>query len=89
MLPCMLPESVFKRTFFYLFAAARWYSQSGYQFGVSHTSTDPIGFPTKAGSLFYTDDWHAYTFLDIQENHVLDSVVVEIEGKRGNLIFKE
>ena len=26
---------------------------------------------TKAGSLYYTDDWHAYTFLDIRGNHVV------------------
>jgi transposase len=26
---------------------------------------------TKAGSLYYTDDWHAYTFLDIHGNHVV------------------
>lgn len=26
---------------------------------------------TKAGSLSYTDDWHAYTFLDIRANHVV------------------
>jgi len=25
---------------------------------------------TKPGSLYYTDDWHAYTFLDIRGNHV-------------------
>lgn len=26
---------------------------------------------TKPGSLYYTDDWHAYTFLDIRGNHVV------------------
>ena len=26
---------------------------------------------TKQGSLYYTDDWHAYTFLDIRGNHVV------------------
>ena len=25
---------------------------------------------TKPGNLYYTDDWHAYTFLDIRRNHV-------------------
>ena len=28
---------------------------------------------TKPGSLYYTDDWHAYTFLDIRGNHVVIS----------------
>jgi len=28
---------------------------------------------TKSGSLYYTDDWHAYTFLDIRGNHVVIS----------------
>jgi transposase len=28
---------------------------------------------TKAGSLYYTDDWHAYTFLDIRGEHVIIS----------------
>lgn len=26
---------------------------------------------TKPGSLYYTDDWHAYTFLDIRGDHVV------------------
>ena len=26
---------------------------------------------TKAGSLYYTDDWHAYTFLNIRGDHVV------------------
>ena len=26
---------------------------------------------TKPGSLYYTDDWHAYTFLPIRGNHVI------------------
>ena len=26
---------------------------------------------TKAGSLYYTDDWFAYTFLPIRGNHVV------------------
>jgi transposase len=26
---------------------------------------------TKAGSLYYTDDWHAYTFLDVRGDHVV------------------
>ena len=26
---------------------------------------------TKAGSLYYADDWHAYTFLDIRGGHVI------------------
>lgn len=26
---------------------------------------------TKPGSLYYTDEWHAYTFLDIRGNHVV------------------
>jgi transposase len=26
---------------------------------------------TKAGSLYYTNDWHAYTFIDIHGNHVV------------------
>jgi transposase len=26
---------------------------------------------TTAGGLYYTDDWHAYTFLDIRGNHVV------------------
>ncbi len=26
---------------------------------------------TKAGSLYYTDDWFAYTFLPIRDNHVV------------------
>jgi len=33
---------------------------------------------TKAGSLYYTDDWHAYTFLDIRGNHV---VIKKEKGK--------
>jgi transposase len=33
---------------------------------------------TKAGSLYYTDDWHAYTFLDIRGNHV---VIKKNKGK--------
>ena len=28
---------------------------------------------TKAGSLYYTDDWHAYTFLNIRGDHVIIS----------------
>jgi transposase len=32
----------------------------------------------KAGSLYYTDDWHAYTFLDIHGNHV---VIKKEKGK--------
>ena len=28
---------------------------------------------TKPGSLYYTDDWHAYTFLPIRGNHVIIS----------------
>ena len=32
----------------------------------------------KAGSLYYTDDWHAYTFLDIRGNHVV------IKKEKGN-----
>ena len=32
----------------------------------------------KAGSLYYTDDWHAYTFLDIRGNHVV------IKKDKGN-----
>lgn len=28
---------------------------------------------TKPGSLYYTDDWHAYTFLDIRGRHVVIS----------------
>ena len=32
----------------------------------------------KAGSLYYTDDWHAYTFLDIRGNHV---VIKKDKGK--------
>jgi len=26
---------------------------------------------TKAGSLYYADDWFAYTFLSIRDNHVV------------------
>ena len=26
---------------------------------------------TKPGSLYYTDDWHVYTFLSIRGNHVV------------------
>lgn len=33
---------------------------------------------TKAGSLYYTDDWHAYTFLNIRGNHV---VITKDKGK--------
>ena len=33
---------------------------------------------TKAGSLYYTDDWHAYTFLNIRGNHV---VITKEKGK--------
>jgi transposase len=33
---------------------------------------------TKPGSLYYTDDWHAYTFLDIRGNHV---VIKKEKGK--------
>ena len=33
---------------------------------------------TKAGSLYYTDDWHAYTFLDIRGDHV---VIKKDKGK--------
>jgi len=27
--------------------------------------------PTKSGSLYYTDDWHAYSFLPIRGKHVV------------------
>ncbi len=33
---------------------------------------------TKTGSLYYTDDWHAYTFLDIRGDHV---VIKKEKGK--------
>ena len=33
---------------------------------------------TKAGSLYYTDDWHAYTFLRIRGNHV---IITKEKGK--------
>lgn len=33
---------------------------------------------TKAGSLYYTDDWHANTFMDIRGNHVV------IKKDKGN-----
>ena len=33
---------------------------------------------TKAGSLYYTDDWHAYTFLNIRGDHV---VIYKEKGK--------
>lgn len=33
---------------------------------------------TKPGSLYYTDDWHAYTFLNIRGNHV---VIKKEKGK--------
>jgi transposase len=33
---------------------------------------------TKAGSLYYTDDWHAYTFLRIRGNH---GVITKGKGK--------
>jgi transposase len=33
---------------------------------------------TKAGSLYYTDDWHVYTFLRIRGNHV---VITKEKGK--------
>ena len=34
---------------------------------------------TKPGSLYYTDDWHAYTFLDIRGDHV---VIRKEKGRR-------
>ena len=34
---------------------------------------------TTAGSLYYTDDWHAYTFLDMRGNHV---VIRKDKGKQ-------
>lgn len=35
------------------------------------TITNIIFKHTKAGSLCYTDDWHAYTYLSIRSNHVV------------------
>lgn len=35
------------------------------------TLTDIIFNHTSAGSLCYTDDWHAYTYLSIRNNHVV------------------
>lgn len=36
---------------------------------------------TKPGSLYYTDDWHAYTFLPIRGNHVI--IKKELGRPRG------
>ena len=36
---------------------------------------------TKPGSLYYTDDWHAYTFLPIRGNHVI--IKKELGKPRG------